>query len=309
MKFAGATRQDVQALMDGRVEGVSARVCTITRQTVVSISPPGGSVLGEPPFETPAPTGPRPARALFRGVYSLAKQAFVGSALIWREPGANPPRSGEMLAAQAAVADHDAKGVRAAAEALARMPSGHLFLPISFSTLIKPSGRATLLEALETLPRNQRRRLAVSIYDTPRSPSFGAVTLARNLLDPFVAGIDLCVSDPTFQIEHLAADVARSVTLVLEDGPEKQRVAAIAAFAREVESYRRKNMFQGVARLRTVRELQCCVRNRAPFLAGRAVSELHEAPIGELPLADAGLPLRESDPAAHGRGVAEARVA
>ena len=101
-----------------------------------------------------------------------------------------------------------------APEALEATRSGQLFLPISYSTLIKPSGRAALTTAFQALAPATRQRLSASIYDTPRSPTFQALTAARNLIDPFVSGIDLRVSDPAFEIDHLAADIRRRGTLL-----------------------------------------------------------------------------------------------
>ncbi len=299
MNFAGATREEIRALLSGEIEGISSRVCKITRHEVVSVSPKGGSILGVPPYEQlEEVTGEPPARATYRGVYSVQHERFIGSALIWQEQGQHSFRSGELHPTEQAVTEHDAFGIAAAGEAVRSMPSGRLFLPISFSSLIKPSGRTALTQALQAMPPGMRMRLAATVYDTPRSPTFPAMTQARNVLDPFFANIDLCVTDPAFQIDYLAQDMARSVTLVLPAGPEKSRLAAMARFMSEAGAYQRKRILQGLADVRTRRELEACVRLGALFVTGPAVCEVLEEPIGHIPCPEMNLPLRNWQKAA-----------
>lgn len=291
MQFAGATRQALRALLSGEIEGVSARVCKITRDEVTSIVPAGGSVVGDPPYETLDALSPPPARATFRGVYHLPKQRFVGSTLIWQSAG-HDVRSGELRPAGAARVERDLAGVAAAEEALAAMSAGRLFVPVSFSTLIKPSSRSALNAALQVLPKALRSRLAASVYDTPRSPSFGGLTQVRKILSPHFEVVDLCVTDPAFQIDYLPPDLARSVTLMLPEGGEKPRLNAIAAFFKEAAAYRRKGVLQGVTDVRSRRELGACLRLAAPFVSGPAISDLMEEPVGGALAAESGLPLR-----------------
>jgi hypothetical protein len=151
-----------------------------------------------------------------------------------------------------------------------------IFFPISFSTIIKPAARAELLPHLEALPAGSRARLAAAVYDTPRAPSFSALSQVRRVLDPFFGRLDLRVADPAFQIEELPADLASSVTLVLPPADEPTRLAAINRFLRDAPIYRRKQVWQGITDVRTRRELNHCIEQHAPFLTGEAVTDLLE---------------------------------
>jgi hypothetical protein len=292
MRFAGASRAEIQALLNGEIEGLSSRVCKITRDGVVSLAPVGGSIVGEPPMEALLAAGPPPDHPAFRGVYHLLREQFIGCALIWQATRSHGPRSGEYCRAEGTVAEHDVLGIGAAGQALKSMRTGRLFLPISFSTLAKPTGRAQLAAALRDLPPEMRPRLAASVYDTPRSPAFQALTQARDLLDPYFGSIDLRVTDPNFQIDNLAPDQAKSVTLMLSDESEKQRIAAIGRFMAETPAYHRKHILQGVAEVRTRRELEACIRFRAPFVSGPGICELQEEPIADPICPKTSLPLR-----------------
>ncbi len=48
MKFVGASRQELTALLRGNLGAMASRVCRITRDEVVSILPEGGSITGLP---------------------------------------------------------------------------------------------------------------------------------------------------------------------------------------------------------------------------------------------------------------------
>jgi hypothetical protein len=290
MKFVGASRQELTALMRGNLGALASRVCRITRDEVVSVLPEGGSITGLPDLTVLEREGPQPARAMFRGVYNLHRQRFMGNALIWRAEEGR--RRAHPSAHEGAHPDDDIPGIDAAPEALEQMPVGLLFLPISFSTLVKPSRRAALLSALGNLPPGLRPRLAATVYDTPRSPTFGALTQMRTALDPFFSGIDLRVVDPAFQVDYLARDMAQSVTLVLPPGAEKERLAALARFMENHDVYRRKGVLQNVAEVKSRRELDTCVRLGVPFVSGPAVCDLMDAPVGQAAALLPDLPVR-----------------
>jgi hypothetical protein len=170
---------------------------------------------------------------------------------------------------------------------------GVIFFPISFSTMVKPSARAELLPHLEALPRGSRLRLAAAVYDTPRAPSFSALSQVRRFLEPFFARLDLRVADPAFRIEDLPPDLASSVTLVLPQADEPTRLAAASRFLRDAPAYRRKQVWQGIGDVRTRRELNHCIEHNAPFLTGPAVTDFLEKPVGATQLPWLNLPLHD----------------
>ena len=300
MRFAGIHGAQLKALLEGEDDGsIVGRVCRITPTEVSSVVPQGGPVVGAPTMEElaalepPAQSAGPPARVGYRGVYHGPRQVFIGSVAVWRQArvasafGLTPGR------VEADRPEDDVRALAAAAQALAAVPVGVIFLPISFSTMVKPRARAELLQHLEALPRGSRARLAAAVYDTPRAPSFSALSQVKRALDPFFSRLDLRVTDPAFQIEELPGDLASSVTLVLPQADEPTRLAAVNRFLRDAPIYRRKKVWQGITDVRTRRELNHCIEQHAPFVTGQAVTDLLEKPVGAAQLPWLNLPLHD----------------
>jgi hypothetical protein len=300
MRFAGLHAAELKALLNGEDDGsISGRVCRITPEGVTSVVPQGGPVCGAPTMEELAALAPPagdpgpPARVGWRGVYHGPRQVFIGSVAVWRPArtasvfGLSPARQ------EADRPEDDIPALGAAAQALAAVPVGVMFFPISFSTIVKPAGRAELLPHLEALPAGSRARLAAAVYDTPRAPSFSALSQVKRALDPFFARLDLRVADPAFRIEDLPPDLASSVTLVLPQADEPTRLAAINRFLRDAPVYRRKQVWQGITDVRTRRELNHCIEQQAPFVTGEAVTDLLETPVGATHLPWLNLPMHD----------------
>ena len=303
MRFAGIHGTQLKALLNGDDDGsLAGRVCRITPTEVSSVVPHGGPVCGAPPMEELAalaaeePAGEAdgsPAGVGYRGVYYAAREMFIGSVATWRP--ASVSSAFGFTAPQTDVNDpvNDIAALSGVASALAGPQVGGVSFPISFSTLVKSGSRAKLLPYLEALPNGSRPHLAANIYDTPRAPVFSALAHARRFLEPFFSQLNLSVSDPAFQIDELPAGLAISVTLILPQGEEKARLAAIARFMLEADAYRRKTVWQAITGLRTRRELNHCIDRSVPFLSGAAVTDLLEAPVGATHLSSLNLPLRE----------------
>lgn len=296
MRFAGIPAHQVAALLDGEDDGsFLGRICKITPTEVSSIAPKGGPVAGEPPMEELAeqPATLAPARVGYRGVFHTGRQIFIGNVAVWREASPAAAFGFEPPKADGDVPEHDVPTLQGAAADLEKMEVGVLFFPLSFSTLIKPGGRAELTQHLESLPKRKRGQIAAAIYNTPRAPTFSALSQIKRYLDPYVSRIDLRVTDPAFQIDDLPPDVAASVTLILPTGTEAVRLAAVTRFMGEAPAYRRKGVWQGVADIRTRRELNACVEQSAPFLTGSAITDLLDAPAAVAPCSHLHLPLHD----------------
>lgn len=282
MRFAGASTHLLKSLLNGEDDGLFAgRICKISPTGVESLAPRGGPVEGLPPMEVLRAQAPvvAPARTAYRGVFHTQREIFVGNIAVWREVGSvsafgmEPPPMTDLIQAE-----HDIPNLRSACLALERQDSGMMFLPLSFSTLVKPSGRTELTPFLNALPAALRGRLAAAIYGAPRAPSFSALSQIKRAIEPFFGRIDLGVSDPAFQVDDLPPDLAASVTLTLPAGLEAVRLAAISRFMRDAAGYRRKRVWQGVTDVRTRRERQACIEAGVPFITGPAVTELLETP-------------------------------
>ncbi|MGH1557574.1 hypothetical protein ACRAWD_06465 [Caulobacter segnis] len=103
--------------------------------------------------------------------------------------------------------------IEAAQSQLAQPVTGYIFLPFSFSSLVKPSVRETYRAAVGRFPLALRPRMAASVYDVPREPSYAAIGQIRSFLTPKFSLLDLHVRDPGFRIDSLPAGAAHSVTL------------------------------------------------------------------------------------------------
>jgi len=303
MRFAGTQAEALRALISGEDDGsFIGRVCKITPDGVTSLLPPGGPVTGAPPAEELAAIEPEPPMGGVAGlldiptpttgwwgVYYLLKERFVGSGIDWRAAWAGESFG---VVEDADVTTRDLTCLASARQALSGGPKGYMFLPFSFSSMVKPSMREVYRPQLDLLPGAARPRLAANVYDVPREPSYGAISQIRAFLKPYFSLIDLHVKDPGFRIESLPAGAVNSVTLVLEGQDERARLAMISRFLKDPEAYRGKKVWQGVTGVASLRELDLCRRLRAPFLSGPMVAPLAEAPAGEVVCPALNLPYR-----------------
>ena len=155
-----------------------------------------------------------------------------------------------------------------------------LFVPISFSTLVRPSQRAAYVDLLMVLPMSFRSRLSASVYDVPRAPTFQALKTLREALDLHFGAIDLCTHDPDFQIQQLTERAVHSVTLILPDAPSDVRLAALRRFASHAPHYRRKRIASGVTNIRFRAERELAIALKVPFLSGPGICRIQSEPVG-----------------------------
>lgn len=288
MRFAGLPARQLSLLLAGEQDAsLAGRVCRITPREVRSLTPPGGPVGGRPA------TGASGGRTFWRGVYHTGRQLFVGGAAVWRDADAV-----HETYVDGARFHHDLSLLQSALAGRGPRP-GMMFLPIGFSSVLKPAQRAALEPHLRALPGEMRGRLTAGIYGVPRVPSLGALAQVKAFLDPYFSRLDLRICDPDFQVEDLPATLAASITFTPQAGPEAARIAAIGRFLKAAPAYRRRQVWQGVADLRTPRELGAAVELGAPFLSGPMVTDLLDAPTAAAtPCARDQLPLHAWTPAA-----------
>ena len=171
-----------------------------------------------------------------------------------------------------------------------------LFVPISFSTLVRPSQRAAYIDLLMVLPESFRSQLSASVYDVPRSPAFQALKTVREVLDPHVSAIDLCTQDPDFQIQQLIERAVHSVTLALPEGPPDVRLAALRRFASHAPLYRRLRIASGVTNIRFRAERELAIALKVPFLSGPGICRIQSEPVGGRLWSAEDLPLIQVQP-------------
>jgi len=242
-------------------------------------------ILPAPPPRAPPPPRAEPKlEPCYTGLYLTVSQSFVGSVALCRRrrrdrdviPDLGSPEALSGLAAEA----FDEGCVASAVEALAQDAGGLLFVPLSFSSLVRPAGRRAYARFLCHLPAQQRDRLGAAIYDTPRAPSFFALSTIRRFLDPFFGEINLHVADPAFEVERLAPDTISSVTLVLPDRDAATRLAALRRFMQGRDVYKKKRIWPGVSSVMNRAELDACLSPRVSVIAGPAVAYPGARPIG-----------------------------
>jgi len=291
MRFAGAHLELLRALIDGVDDGeFKGRICRITPEGVESLTPPGGPIDGEllPPRARP-PMPPQPSRTGWWGIYYLPKERFVGGSVLIRTgtEGERTRRSREL--------EDDLHCIGAARETLASDAKGFIFMPFDFTSIVQATARARLKDELEKLPGDQRARLAAIVLNVPREPSHTALAQMRTLLHPYVAMVDLHVSDPGFRVDLLPVGLATSVTLALDDVADRNRLAAIKSFLAVQNAYRAKRVWQGITDLATRAELDLCRLHNAPFLSGPRISGMLSGPIQDVHRGPEALPYREPD--------------
>jgi hypothetical protein len=248
---------------------------------------PSESVDAEPDPESPADLVAEDTRALpalegVQGVYFIPRGLFMGDVV------SSTPGSARVHLSVVEGAEHvphdpaafDADCVIAAMRYLTEGARATLFLPVSYSNIVRASQRDAYAQILSVLPASRRNQLTASVYDTPRDPAFGALAQIRKMLDRYVANIDLQTHDPGFEIEKLTPQAVNSVTLVLPDVDARARLAVLRRFADRLDLYRRRQVWAGVTNVRNRTELMACVEAKVPFVTGAGVCRMQTDPMG-----------------------------
>lgn len=243
-------------------------------------------------FDTPPP--PPPAWEGVQGIYFTPREVFFGDIVMYM-----PRDAGNHLSLVDGVAHlpkdpaaFDAECVGIAVRFLGQRRKGPLlYLPISFTSLVRPSLRQSYEALLADLPTGRRSELAVSIYDVPRDPTFAGLRQARAMLEPYISTIDLRTSDPDFEIEKLPVGSVNSVTLILPEGDPLVRLSALRRFGERMPQYKQRRIWPALSNVRRRTELETAARLRIPFLTGPAICPPMSAPVGGRVVAMSELPL------------------
>ena len=264
---------------------------------------PDGSLSPIPPDAdrparrfTDAPPAPPPVEAL-QGIYFPGQQLFVGDVLSCTPAGADHHVSlvdGHDHQPADAV-EFDNACILAARRLISRGAlRAPLYLPVSFSKLMRPTLRAGYAELLHVLPRSARSHLAAAVYEVPRAVSYQALGIVHEVLGEHVSAIDLQTADPGFEVHQLRTQAVRSVTLVLPDARQDVRLAALRRFGARAEEFKRRRIWTGVTNIRTRKERSLALDLRVPFITGPAVCRLRSEPLGGSPWAFDSLPARSA---------------
>jgi len=292
-RFAALEPEDVRRLASGE-GGVSppfeGRLSQVTVNGATPIEPTPPSVS----FRTPK--FGRDYEPLYRALYFAPTRRFFANMALCKPRRAASLRDrlvGRHVLPGVPTEAFDEGCVESAMEALSQAPvEGQLYVPLNFSSLVRPAGRLAYGAFLAQLPTAHRTKLAAAIYETPRDPSFFALNQIAKSLASHFAQINLVVSDPAFEIEKLAPGAVASVGLVLPEAEPPARLAAIRRFMQSREMFKRKHVWPGLLGVANRAELELCLDLRAPAISGPAVSDLTSIPIGAVSCEPDALPYR-----------------
>ena len=289
-------------LFEGEPEAIQAFTAATAEEVVLAMEDPGrlpkggrlrriaadGSLI-DVPEDIRAPKGPiddfnfGPSIDAAHGIYFPRGGAFIGDVISCTPSRAETWYSvvdgDEHLPVDSE--SFDGGCVMTALRFLLDFPvSTPLYLPVSFSTLVRPTQRADYVELLGILPAETRARLAAAVYDVPRAPSFQSIKVIHEALSGAFASLDLRTHDPDFEVLQLAAKTVTSVTLVLPNATPEVRIAALKRFAAHAPDYKRRRIWPGLTNVRTRGERDLAVSLGFPFLTGPGVCRPQDEPIG-----------------------------
>ncbi len=213
-------------LFEGGPEAIRAFTASTAEEVVLAMEDPGrlptggrlrriaadGSLV-DVPEEVRAPKGPvddfnfGPSIDGAQGIYFPKARAFVGDVV-----SCTPSRAATYYSAVDGE-EHlpldsesfDGGCVMTALRFLLDFPvTTPLYVPVSFSTLVRPTQRAGYVELLGILPAETRGQLAATVYDVPRAPSFQSLKVIHEALRGHFASLDLRTQDPDFEVRQLA---------------------------------------------------------------------------------------------------------
>jgi hypothetical protein len=218
-----------------------------------------------------------------QGIYFTLRGVFVGD-VISSTPGSlrthlSLVEGEEHMPTDPQAFDADCMAV-AARMLAAPGPHSMLYLPVCYSNIVRASQRAVYEEMLAALPPLAKSQLAAAVYEVPRDPAFTALATIRATLSKYVTNIDLRTQDPGFEVEKLSPKAVTSVTLVLPNGDQRARLAALRRFADRLGLYRKKQIWAAVTNVRNRIELDACIAAHVPFVTGSGVCRLQTAPVG-----------------------------
>lgn len=304
-RFAGLAPEVLEKLAAGEetFPPFEGQLCRVTPTTSAPVAP-AKARMDEPGWHEPirdvtfsTPKFERNYEPVYRPIYFIPSRRFFGNLALCKPLGSATLRdqlSGPGVLPGVSTEEFDEGCVESAAAAMSQAPTdGLLYVPLNFSSLVRPASREAYSEFLSRLPTAHRSKLVASVYETPRDPSFFALSQVRKFLDTNFCQINLLVADPSFEIEKLAPGVVGSVTLVLPEHDVAARLHAIRMFMRNRETFKRKHIWPGVARVTSRGELDACLAMRVPAVNGPAVADLMTSPISGVQREFENLPLRE----------------
>lgn len=284
LRFSSLSEEELLAMRAGAPPPQPGRTRLIRGDSVRELAPWGSTpraVAAKPTVETRAEV-----QLGWRGVYTLASQRFESSEImVIRAPGAAEPQ------ADAEFAEQDLMAFDRAVAAVDDAPSLRVWVAIRMWSVARAGMREAYQARFAALPAAVRERMAAVIYDVPRDLPFSAIAPLRDLVSPSFARVDLRVNDAGFYCQAVPEGLAHGVVLQLEGEDEKTRLLKIHRFLSERRHYVARKLRQGLAGVRSVRELELARRMGANTVKGPLISAMFMTPLVEQDLPFTNLPL------------------
>lgn len=228
------------------------------------------------------PGAPRaPISAVYRGVYFTPRSAFFGSIVApSNDPAGRPSRLLETWRTPTGVdeLEFDQQALRTAVAVLAQDVPGVAYVPLSFATVITRMRFERLRGELDRLIAFPRNRLAATLYGAPPSPPSGSLSLVVEALRGAFGVIDVQAPTPDFLCPAFVPNCARSITFVSQAKAPAKRAAEIEAFLQRLPEFKAAKLWVTVGQVQSAEELDLCLRLKAPFVFGPAVSDVQDQP-------------------------------
>ncbi|HYC75147.1 hypothetical protein [Brevundimonas sp.] len=278
-EFAALSDADVRDLLSSdRNLPKEGRLSRIGPDGALSPVPPSLSQPMLLPLDLPPPVD-----EAVQGIYFAGRELFVGDVLSCTPGDAERHASlveGEPHLPSDAV-EFDNGCVLAALRHIGqRGLRAPLYLPVSFSKLMRPTMRSGYAELLHCLPFSARPSLAAAVYDVPRVMSYQALRVVHDTLDEHFSAIDLQTFDPGFEVLQLSTRAVRSVTLSLPTARSDVRLAALRRFGARANEFKRRQIWTGVTNIRTRAECDTALGLRVPFITGPAICQRQDRLLG-----------------------------
>ncbi len=189
----------------------------------------------------------------------------------------------------------DAECVGVAVRYLAQRRKGALlYLPISFTSLVRPSLRHGYEALLADLPKDDVPSWpcrSTTCRATPPSPGCGR---PRPCWSPTSRPSTCARRTLNFEIEKLPAGSVNSVTLILPEGDPLVRLSALRRFGERIVHYKQRRIWPAVSNVRRRAELEAAARLHIPFVTGPAICPPMASPVGGRTVGMSHLPLSPS---------------
>jgi hypothetical protein len=284
LRFSCLGEAELLAMRGGEPPPPVGRTRVVTRDGVQELAPWGSTPRQSGRAGTGGDEGPR---LVWRGVYNPVNERFESSQpqRMAREPVRTVIEDSDYMKSDIAMLD-------TVVAALESQPGVRLQTDFRMWSLARASLRDTYHDRLSSLTAPLASRIVAQVYDVPRDLPFLAIAPMRELLRPVFSRIEVRVQDPGFNVRAVPANLIDGVVLELTGADEVQRLLNLRKFLSGRRQYLELRLRQGVAGLRTRRELDLCRELRLSAVSGPAVSAPLEEPFPDIALPHGELPYR-----------------